>query len=554
MLKIKKIRHHVALACATMGLAAASASVFAQPTDASTAAPAKTGAACDPYKDYSCLDSYLGTGFWERMSNYYSLEYGQAAAPADPKAPPSRRDDVSPGAQTTPPMPFTEWPYGGTPALGASLPNAADSPLMVGLANTGFGKWMGDNNIQTYGWIDVGANVSGNNVRGGNAPAAYDYNPNSFDLNQIVEYFERVPDMVQKDHNDWGFRLSAIYGSDYRYTTSYGLGSYQLLGRNNANGWDMPMVYFDWYTPFVGKGLNIRVGRYISVPDIEAQLAPNNYMYSHSMTYTFDNYTNEGIIASYQLDKNIILQAGIEAGTEATPDHLYQTVANVNPNLLYPGTTFKRDPGARPAGTLCGRYNSDDGKTDINICANGLNNGEWGYNNLQWYGLTFYHSFDEHWHVSWELYQEHQKNVPNLNNAYVQTNIVDTGTGTPFSPNIMPYNAPGMAYCSNSAVLTCKAQATGTTAYLNYSPNPLDNFSIRPEIYRDPQGQRTGTPTTYHNFALGWQHWLSPQIEMRPEIAYYHAGMAAFNGNSNMGIAPNKTSETILSGDIIYHW
>jgi hypothetical protein len=538
-----------------LAIAGALATPFAYADDAgSSGSASKPGAACDPYKDYSCLDSYLGTGVWERMSNYYTLEYGQAAAPADPKAPPSRRDDVSPVAQTTPPMPFTEWPYGGTPPLGASLPNAADSPLMVGLANTGVGKWMADNNIQTYGWIDVGANLSTNNVRGGNAPAAYDYNPNALDLNQIVEYIERVPDMVQKDHNDWGFRISAIYGSDYRYTTSYGLGSYQLLGRNNANGWDMPMLYVDWYTPFVGKGLNIRVGRYISVPDIEAQLAPNNYMYSHSMTYTFDNYTNEGIVASYQLDKNIILQAGVTIGTEATFQHAYQTIPNVNPNALYPDSTFKRDPGARPAGTLCGRYNSDDGKTDLNICANGINNGEWGYNNLQWYGATFYHQFDEHWHIAAELYQEHQKNVPNLNSSYVQANIIAAGAGTPFSPNVMPYNAPSMAYCSNGTALSCTATATGFVTYLNYSPNPLDNFSIRPEVYRDPQGQRTGTPTTYHNFALGWQHWLSPQIELRPEIAYYHAGLAAFNGNSNEGIVANKTSETILSGDIIYHW
>ncbi|MBV8665868.1 MAG: hypothetical protein JO269_05215, partial [Burkholderiaceae bacterium] len=98
MTKIRDIRRHVALACASMGLMAVSTGVLAQAQNA----PAKP-AACDPYKDYSCLDSYLGTGFWERLSNYYSLEYGQAAAPADPKAPPSRRDDVAPGAQTIPP-------------------------------------------------------------------------------------------------------------------------------------------------------------------------------------------------------------------------------------------------------------------------------------------------------------------------------------------------------------------------------------------------------------------------------------------------------------------
>ena len=541
-------------------LAGAVVAVSAMGMQSALAGDARPAVSCDPYKDFTCLDNKLGTGVGERISNYYALEYGQVAAPVDPKAPPSRREDIPPAAQSTPPMPFTEWPYGGTPSLGASLPNATDSPLMVGLANTDIGKWMGDNNIQTYGWIDVGANLSTSKVHGGNAPAAYDYNPNALDLNQLVEYLERVPDMVQKDHNDWGFRLSAIYGSDYRYTTSYGLGSYQLLNKNEANGWDLPMLYVDWYTPFVGMGLNVRVGRYIAVPDIEAQLGPNNYMYSHSMTYTFDNYTNEGIIGSLQLSKNWTVQAGVVIGTEATFNHAWQTTNNANPNLLYPHSTFKTDPGARPAGTLCTRYNSDDGKTSFNACANGINNGEWGYNNLQWKGFTFYHSFDDHWHVAAEYYQESQNDVPNLNNAYVQTNIVATGKGTPFSPNLMPFNAPNMAWCSgnttttNASNLTCTAKSTGFTAYLNYSPDALNNFSLRPEIYKDNEGQRTGVATTYHNIAAGWQHWLSPQIELRPEIAYYHAGVASFNGNSNYGIGANKKSETILSGDIIYHW
>jgi hypothetical protein len=528
------------------GLMLAGACVLSQVAFAGDSAPT---AACDPYKDYSCLDKNLGTGFWERMSNYYSLEMGQAAAPADPKAPASRRDDFPPAAQTIPPMPFSEWPYGGTIALGSSLPGAADSPLMVGLANTSFGKWMSNNNIQTYGWIDVGYNVSTNSVRGGNSPAAYDYNPNAFDLNQIVEYFERVPDTVQKDHTDWGFRLSLIYGSDYRYTTSYGLGSTQLLGQNLDNGFDVPMVYYDWYTPFVGKGLNIRVGRFISVPDIEAQLAPNNYMYSHSMTYTFDNYTNTGILATQGLTKNWIVQAGISIGTDTVFTHYNKTQPipagqNAQTTALYPGTTAPLDPGAVPSFTLCGRWNSDDGADDVNVCADAINGGQWGYNNLQWYGIVAYHKFNDKWHLSWELYNEHQNGVPNSQNL---------PSWTPMS--VLTYNAPNFANCGNTTALTCKAEATGTTAYLNYSPNPLDNFSIRPEIYYDPQGQRTGTATTYRNLAFGWQHWYSPQVEIRPEIAYYHADAPAFNGNVNTGNTSNmKAEQTIISGDIIWHW
>jgi len=106
--------------------------------------------------------------------------------------------------------------------------------------------------------------------------------------------------------------------------------------------------------------------------------------------------------------------------------------------------------------------------------------------------------------------------------------------------------------------LTCTAGSYGTTAYLNYSPDPLNNFSIRPEFYWDPQGQRTGTATRYGNFAVGWQHWWSPQVEARPELAFYHSFNApAFNGNSTdqSGRFPaNKSNEVILSGDIIWHF
>ena len=60
---------------------------------ADTTVPAKAPVGCktvvDPYKNYSCLDAYLGTTFMERFVNYYRLEWGHEVAPADPKAPPS---------------------------------------------------------------------------------------------------------------------------------------------------------------------------------------------------------------------------------------------------------------------------------------------------------------------------------------------------------------------------------------------------------------------------------------------------------------------------------
>ena len=529
-------------------------------------AQVSASASCDPYQDYSCLDAYLGTGFWERLTHYYQLESGQATAPSDPKAPPSRREDWPAAAQTTPPMPFTEWPYGGATPLGVTRTGSADSPFMAAIANTGFGQWLHNAGIQVYGWVDVGGNISTSSTKpGGNAPAAYLYTPNTVQLDQAVIYIDRFPDTVQTDQIDWGMRLSAIYGENYRYTTAYGLASYQLLKDNKINGYDFPMLYGELFIPWVADGLMLRAGRFISVPDIEAQLAPNNYMYTHSMTYTFDNYTNTGIQSSLALTKNWTVQLGLTDGTEAFPTHLSQRLDNPYPNVpgtgpgdvgynpLYPNATFKKDPGAMASVTACVRYLTDDGKTAVMPCMDAINSGRYGYNNLQWFGFTVYHTFDEHWHVSYEAYHLYQKDVPNALNPDVQT--IYANGGAPFSSRFIPFNAPGLAICSNAADLRCRAGVLANVAYINYSPDPLNNFSLRPEYYWDRQGQRTGVASRYLNLALGWQHWFSPQIEVRPELAFYHSQNGpAFNGNSNKGIAPDKSNEAILSGDIIFHF
>jgi hypothetical protein len=530
------------------------------PSKAQTAMALKAATAsgyCDPYLNYKCLDKYLGDDFLTRLYRYYELEWGKGVAPTDPSAPPGRRSDAAWPAtpQSSPPMPFTEWPYGGTQNIGVTRPNSVDSPLMVALGNTQLGHAMNDAHIQVYGWFDPAGNLSTNTVRpAGNAPAAYDYTPNTVQLDQAVVYIERLADTVQNDHFDWGFRLSALYGVDYRYTTAYSLFSYQLLNHNFTNGYDFPMVYTDLYFPVL-QGMDIRIGRFISVPDIEAQLAPNNYTYVHSLTYTFDNYTNTGIEATTAITKNWIIQLGLTVGSDTMPWNAGARITNLMPgNALYPGTTMLKDPGAVPSGTFGVRWTSDDGRDDLNLVADAINGGQWGYNNLQWIGGTYYHKINDYWHIAFESWNIHENNVPNLDNPAAAAIIA--GGGTPFSPQFTPFNGPNAAHCGNATALTCTADEQTFLLYVNYSPNRLNNFSLRTEYFNDPQGQRTGVATAYADVALSWQHWFSPQVEIRPEIAYYRSiNQAAFNGNGAVGtIAPTRDYAVIAASDLIWHF
>src|SRR4029077_19574282 len=276
--------------------------------------------------------------------------------------------------------------------------------------------------------------------------------------------------------------------------------------------------------------------------------------YVHSLTYTFDNYTNTGLEVTTALTKNWILQLGVTVGSDTMPWNIGQTVPNLLPgNPLYPGATIPKDPGAVPSATVGIRWTSDDGRDDLNIVGDALNGGQWGYNNLQWIGGTYYHKFNDYWHIAFETWNIHENNVPNVSNPAVAAIIA--GGGTPFGPNIMPFNAVNPAQCGNTTALACRADEQAFLLYVNYSPNRLNNFSIRTEWFDDHNGQRTGIATRYVDVAFSWQHWFSPQIEVRPEIAYYKSLDApAFNGNANAGIAPNRDYALIGAADLIIHF
>jgi hypothetical protein len=369
--------------------------------------------------------------------------------------------------------------------------------------------------------------------------------------------------------------MSGLYGIDYRYTNSYGLGSYQFNKKNDENGWDLPMMYVDIFIPNVLEGLQFRLGRYISIPDIEAQLAPNNLTYTHSLTYGWDNYTNTGVVASLQVTKNLMVQIGIDDGTETPLWHigsreknLYtQAAANqvlANQGLpqnapatdpIFPGSTFKKDPGNQPSIAACIQYKWNDGWDTFYPCVDGINNGTWGYNNIQWHGFTYYHRFNNEWHFDFESYYLTGKGILNTRNPVA--NAIEAVGGTPFSPQYIPRNTTNSVYCKNATELTCDVYTIAALGYLNYSPDPLNNLTLRLEYYDDANGWRTGVGSAvkYFDTALSWQHWLSPQIEFRPEISYWKSfGTNAFNGNPARGIAGTKSDMTEFASDVIIHF
>ncbi len=306
-------------------------------------------------------------GFTGRLFKAYADDWKGTAADSGPE--PSHRGYNSP--ESTPPYPFSDWPYGGSVDIG--YPWTQSSPLMQAIWGGKSGDGWKKSGVQIYGWLEAGFNVSTSDKPGySNLPAAYAEKPNTIQPDQEVLYIERQPDTVQTDHFDWGFRIANLWGLDYRFTTAKGVFSKQLLQDNKEYGYDPVMVYADLYFPHVAEGMNVRIGRYISLPDIEAQLAPNNYTYTHSLLYTYDCYTQSGINTTTKLNEHWILQLGLSAGCEAVP--------------------WTR-PDAKPTFNGCATYSWNDGNDNIYPCLNALNDGRYAYNNLQAIYFTWYHDY-----------------------------------------------------------------------------------------------------------------------------------------------------------------
>jgi Putative beta-barrel porin-2, OmpL-like. bbp2 len=422
----------------------------------------------------------LQGNIFQRFFGAYKADW-TGTTPSGPTPP--RRGFPSP--VTNPPFPFSDWPYGGSPTIGE--PWTQSGPLMQALWSGSHGDWFKRTGIQIYGWLDAGFNVStSNRGRYANAPAAYDVVPNSVQPDQEVIYFERQPDTVQTDHFDWGFRFTNLYGLDYRYTTAKGIFSNQLLGKNLEYGYDPVMFYADLYWGQVAQGLDIRVGRYISLPDIEAQLAPNNYTYSHSLLYTVDCYTQTGINATVKLNDHWLLQGGVSAGCETPPWNTHD---------------------AKPTLNLGFQYTWNNGNDTLYPMINALNNGKYAYNNLNSFYLTWFHKFSTHpsWHTGTEAWYMWERGVPNVNN--------------PAAAPLLETGANG-ADCSDVIVLTCYAPEWAFVNYLEKEIDSKNYVSIRNEYLDDMVGQRTGTKSRYSEHLLGWGHWIGTTILLRPEIRY----------------------------------
>jgi len=438
--------------------------------------------------------------FFQRLAHAYQQDW-HPPAPDPTAAAPARRGPPSP--LDSPPFPNSDWSYGGSPVIGE--PDTATYPLMTALSRTGTVT----SRTKIFGWLEPSLNFSTSSTT--NAPEANDVYSNRFELPQAVLYIERLPNSVQTAHADWGFHLTALYGADYRFTTAKGYFSHQWLALHRQYGFDPAMLYVDLYLPHLfhwkTQGTNIRIGRYISVPGVEAQLAPSNYIFSHSLLYSIDPFTDTGILATTKVNDRWLVQLGLSGGHDVA--------------------LWTRD--AKPSLTACVSYTTHSVNDNYYLCANGINDAKYAFNNLQQYDATWYHKFSKSIHASSEAWYMYERNVPSL-----------FGTIKPETGSTPAWCLPGQQRC------TAPEYAAMTSIQKELSPH--DFIAVRADFLNDKKGQRTGYATRYSENSIMWGHWIGSTIQLRPELRFERAwDRKAYNNGQHQ-------NQLTIASDLIYHF
>ena len=388
----------------------------------------------------------------------------------------ARKDTVLrslPSPLPDPPFPTSDWD--GAPLVGVDA-TAPNWPLQRALGLT-------KSKVKIYGWVDAGGNLS--TSKNSNAPTSYNLIPNTVVLDQIGLKFDKEPNTAQTDHFDWGFLSTTIFGTDDRYTTAKGWFSNQLLEHNSKYGVDPAELYGLMYFPKIADGMILKIGRYISPADIEAQWATDNYLYSHSLMFTVDPYTFTGMQATFKLGSYWQLEIGAHAGNDMAP---WSNSAKLNGLLM-----------AR----WVSRNNNNSLYGGINSLGDGKSKNE--HDDLQMLVITWGHKFNETLHMMTEAYYMWQYD------ALVGGTVIN-GPSKPFFEGV-----------GAGSPIPGAAKAEGFVNYFQILCNKNNYISIRNDLLNDPQANRTGYATLYTSHTIGLVHYFTTEIRIRPEVRYERA-------------------------------
>jgi hypothetical protein len=398
-----------------------------------------------------------------------------AASPPEPRAgaePESTPPPADPPAAVTievPPAPTPPEPPKPAPAPPDRW------PLMQALQGTWYGAALDGNRLSISGWSDLTYTASSD--RHDNFPMGWNFRANNFQIQQNWVRFERLVDPTATTPT-WGFRWDTILpGTDYRYTVARGLFSNQLVadrGDPNLYGIDPIQFYGEGYFPQVGRGLDVKVGRFFALYGIESNDTTQNPFVSRAYSFINDPFTHTGVLTTLKLTDAWTVQNALTTGSDVFIDR--------TANPTYTGSAKWAPPDGRVGATLA--VILGDGRFD----------------------------------------REHNLHNPELFDLILSRKLSDRLTWQVETLYGFTTNVPNTGF----------ANWLGVMNYLNYQLGKNLTLNSRLELFDDAQGQRTGFRGVYTAATAGVLYKPRPWLWLRPEVRFDHNDARPFEGKPDL--------------------
>jgi hypothetical protein len=332
--------------------------------------------------------------------------------------------------------------------------------LMKALQGTYPGWLLDGHKVQVHGWIDSAFTAS--SAAHDQLPMGFNYLANQATVQQAWVRVERPVDQAATTPT-FGFRSDTFVGIDYRFTIARGLFDSQLTanqGEPNTYGVDPVQFYAEGYFPQVGRGLDVKVGRFFAQFGVESNDTTQNFFVSRSYTFIYNPFTHTGALTTLKLDDAWSVQNGLATGSdvflgpEATPTYL---------------GSVKWAPPKGPTSVLfavvvgSGRFDQRE-----------------AFHHPQIFNVVVTHKLNERLTYTLDALYGFTSDVP------------DTGF----------------------------ANWYGLVQYLNYTLTPRLSAVARLELFDDVQGQRTGFEGLYTALTLGVNFRANKYVIVRPEVRY----------------------------------
>lgn len=360
---------------------------------------------------------------------------------------------------------------------------------------------------------------------------------------------------------DWGFKFSAFYGTDARFTHSFGLWD---LETHSPYQFDITEANGQAHLPVVfSGGIDVKAGIYSTPIGYEVIDATGNFFYTHSFIFNYGiPLKHTGVITTSHVNGFLDLWFGVDTGVN--------------------GFLPTRSGDNNSSGAILGGFGINNPIPNLTILALGHYGPEYGYNkNIS----TTLNSGANPIGTVRQDANRHARQIYDIVTTYKVNDQITVANELNVIKDDLGVESP--AGCANR--LTCHSGATaeGAALYGIYSFNDQLSFGARGEVFRDDQGlfvssiqsaqdfmraQRASVPAnnplfaagkaTYSELTLGANYKpplpalpLNAGLTIRPELRWDHAwGLAgsgkAFNMNS---VGVNTSNDQFLfSVDAIF--